>query len=89
MKKQFIIGVLAVVLTLAGAYYSSAEIIDSICNPGEGMHEYGPPMPQGMMSLDMEEMDGPDDDSPLSMLFVDFGFEGMCEDSLPAPQGEN
>ncbi len=87
MKKQLIISVLAVVLTLAGAYYSSAEIIHSICNPGEGMLEDGPPMLQDMMPPDMEGMDGPDDDSPLSMLFMDFGFDGMRDDGPPAPQG--
>src|SRR5271157_838242 len=87
MKRQFIIGVLAVVVMLAGAYYSNAEIIDYICKPGEGMHEDCPTMPQGMMLLDMEGMDGPDDDFPLSMLFMDFGFEGMHEDGPPVPQG--
>jgi len=67
MKRQFIIVVLAAVVTLAGAYNSSADMCDCMGKPREGMHENGPPMHQGMMHHDMEMMDGPGDGLPLLM----------------------
>jgi|SRR5208283_5610275 len=75
MKRQFIIGVLAVVVMLAGAYYSSAEIIDCRCKPGEGMHEDGPPVPHGMRRDGMEMMGGPGDDLPFMMPLMGLGLD--------------
>ena len=75
MKRQFIIVVLAAVVSLAGAYNSSAEMCDCMGKPGEGMHEDGPAMHQGMMHHNMEMMDGPGDDLSLSMPLMGLGLD--------------
>ncbi len=65
MKRQFIIVVLAAVMTLAGAYTSNAEMCG--CPP--------PPMSHGMMPHGMEMMDGPDAGPPLCMDLMGLGLD--------------
>jgi len=87
MKRQFIIVVLGAVVMLAGACNSSAEMCDCMGQPGEGMHEDGPPMPQGMMHQDMEMMDGPGDDLPLSMPLMGLGLDEKQKEEVREIEG--
>lgn len=62
-------------MTLMGACYSIEEMCDCICDPGDGMSEDGPSMPQGLMHQDMEMMEEPGDGFPLSMTFMGLGLD--------------